>query len=273
MESTTSAATDDGRDVAGVSHRPGPDVHPGIAALRAQGAHRIDPVRFRYLEALARRTAVLDGEPQRVLASKLSQLLVVAAQQADTLRTEWDQTVPALVQRYPHVADDLRRLHADGDVGALVRLAAQLESEPRSGLLSELLRHIERQVGAPAQAAPGRSSATGGVSDGTPADLKTVQRDKDGWARLRVDLQMARSYEKAPDKPGPLNSHLLVLRSMRRMQDIAPAYLAQFMSYVETLLWLDQAGSSGAVPIAVKGARPTAERKKPGRGRAVRPSS
>ena len=265
MEPTSSAATDAGWDVSGADHRPSPDAHPGIAALRAQGAHRIDPIRFRYLEALARRTAVLHGEPRRVLDSKLTQLLVVAAQQADTLRTEWDQTVPALVQRYPHAADDLRRLHADGDVGALVRLAARLDSQPRSSLLSGLLRRIEQQAGAPAQAAAGKDSATAGVFEGFPADLKTVRRDKDAWSRLRVDLQMARSYEKAPDKPGPLNSHLLVLRSMRRMQDIAPAYLAQFMSYAETLLWLDQAGSLGAVPMTAKGARPAPERKKPGR--------
>jgi hypothetical protein len=38
-----------------------------------------------------------------------------------------------------------------------------------------------------------------------------------------------------------MNSQHLVLRSLQRMRDIAPDYLQGFMSYVDALIWLEQA--------------------------------
>jgi hypothetical protein len=43
-----------------------------------------------------------------------------------------------------------------------------------------------------------------------------------------------------------------VLQSLKQMRDISPQYLEQFMSYADTLLWLDQAESTRAA--APKGA-------------------
>lgn len=269
MQPTSSAATDTVRAAPGSVPRPDPDGHPGMAALRAQGIDRSDPVRFRYLQALARRTAVLQGEPRRVLDDKLGQLLAAAARQVDSLQAESAQAMPDWAQRHPQAAAELRRLQRQGDAKAQRRLVLRLDARSPSGPLSELLRHIELQSGAPAQREDGKGRATAEPFEGSHADLRTVRRDKNAWARLRVDQQLIRSHERAPDKPGPLNSHLLVLRSMQRMQDIAPAYLAHFMSHVETLLWLDQAAPAAA-PQVPKGARPGAERKKAGTGRARR---
>ena len=44
-----------------------------------------------------------------------------------------------------------------------------------------------------------------------------------------------------------MNSQHLVLRSLQRMQDIAPDYLQGYMYYVDTLIWLESAArpSSG----------------------------
>ena len=46
-----------------------------IDALRARGDGRIDPVRFRLIEALARRSAGHEGEARRILDDKLDRLL------------------------------------------------------------------------------------------------------------------------------------------------------------------------------------------------------
>ncbi|MEO7937130.1 MAG: DUF2894 domain-containing protein, partial [Burkholderiaceae bacterium] len=263
------AATDAAADGSVTVSRSGLAAHPGIAALRAQGADRSDPIRFRYLQALARRAAGLHGESRRVLDEKLGEQLAAAARHADALQSGWAQTVPAWAQRHPQAAAELQRLQTDGDARAMRRLVARLEGRSRAGPLSELLQHIARQSGASAQIEDSEGSVTAQQLAGAPADLKTVRRDKDAWARLRVDQQLMRSHQKAPDKPGPLNSHLLVLRSMQRMHDIAPEYLAHFMSHVETLLWLDQAATDSAAPAA-KGTRPVTERKKPGMGRVRR---
>ncbi len=50
-----------------------------------------------------------------------------------------------------------------------------------------------------------------------------------------------------------LNSHLLALQSLKLMRDLSPGYLKRFVSYVDALLWLDQADNAGK-PVA-KGER------------------
>jgi len=46
--------------------------------------------------------------------------------------------------------------------------------------------------------------------------------------------------QRAPDNAGPLNSHMLVLRTLGLMRELSPHYLRRFLSHTETLLWLDQ---------------------------------
>jgi hypothetical protein len=96
----------------------------------------------------------------------------------------------------------------------------------------------------------------------TPVELRTLRHFRDTWTGLRVHRQMARSQEQAPENPGPLNSHLLVLRTLRRMQEIAPAYLEQFMAHAEALMWLDQARPRG-LPATAKGGRPERDKRAP----------
>ncbi len=46
-----------------------------LEGWRARGADRVDPVRFRFIEAIARRAAAHDGEARRLLDEKLRALL------------------------------------------------------------------------------------------------------------------------------------------------------------------------------------------------------
>jgi hypothetical protein len=66
-----------------------------------------------------------------------------------------------------------------------------------------------------------------------------------------------------------MNSQHLVLRALQAMRDLSPDYLQGFMSYVDTLIWLEQANPlkaaaarSGAGEEAKKssGKRSTAKR-------------
>jgi len=51
------------------------DTARAIDALRAGGAQRLDPVRLRHIEALARRATAHQGEVRRLLDARLAQLL------------------------------------------------------------------------------------------------------------------------------------------------------------------------------------------------------
>ena len=247
---------------------------PALEALRASGAQRMDPARFRYLEALERRSAAQPGTAlQQRLAHQLAEAVAAYRVQWDAERAELEQRMPGVLQRHPQAGPAVRRLHAEPDLRALRRLEARLDAEQqrRNGPLAELLRqldgHGEPDAAPAAGAAARKPEPPVSAPDAAPmADLRTVQRFRDTWGRLRVDEQLARSQQQAPDNPGPLNSHLLVLRTLRSLQDLSPAYLSRFVAQAEALMWLD--GAAVRKPAASGGA---AVRDRAGRRKKSRP--
>jgi hypothetical protein len=214
------------------------DLGAAITALREQGAHRFDPVRFQFIEALARRADQHSGAARQVIDGKL----------AGALQDCGDRLAQA--QRLGMRADDplaSRRPDAAGSA----------EKAPRSPL-ADLLCHVNQQ----ALAEAGSALAPAGMRADPPAELRTLRMFKSTWSKLSVEQQLTESLAKAPDNAGPLNSNLLVLRSLKLMRETSPAYLHRFMSYVDALLWLDQA-SVGAVQVKPA----AAQQRKPGRAK------
>lgn len=72
-------------------------------------------------------------------------------------------------------------------------------------------------------------------------DLKSAQRFRETWSRLCAEDEVTQAVQRGPENAGPLNSHMLVLRTLGLMRDLSPDYLRRFMSHTDTLLWLEQA--------------------------------
>lgn len=191
----------------------GGDVGPTIAAWRTSGADRIGPVRFRFIEALARRAAAHDGDVRRLLDDKLA--VAVAGYAAAVAQAS---------------AADGHSHHDDRDEHPATRSA-----------LGELVDHIARAAPLPGSDAPAaRVSASP-----TPPELKALSYFRSTWAKLNTEQRLSQSLARLPDNAGPLNSHHLVHRSLTLMRDLSPGYLDKFMAYVDALLWLDQVSSAG----------------------------
>ncbi len=62
--------------------------------------------------------------------------------------------------------------------------------------------------------------------------------------KISVQKQVNQAIAQAPQNAGPINSHMLVLRSLSLMRDISPDYLSRFMGYVDTLLSLEDVGKA-----------------------------
>ena len=179
-------------------------------ALRERGAQRLDPVRFRLAESLARRAGTHAGAARRVLDDKLALLL---------------QTIAAVV--------------AAASQQAAAGVAAP---RPRRGALGELADHAARQKSAPGPTTLSREAAP----DSVGADARTLQFFKRTWSRLSADQRLAQSRASLPDNAGPLNSHHLVHRSLTLMRELSPEYLERFVGYIDALQWLEQANESAS---------------------------
>ena len=187
-----------------------------LEAWRARGDHRFDPVRFRFIEALARRSEGHEGEARRILDDRLATLLAA-------------------------YGDDLARRAEENPGGAK-------PASPRSALAA-LVDHIARHappqedVPSPGDGVPGLAAAP---------ELKTLRYFRSTWTRLSTDRRLAQSLAKVPEQAGPLNTEQLVHRMLTLMREQSPGYLDRFMGYVDALSWLQaQQVVGGALPAKV----------------------
>jgi hypothetical protein len=81
-----------------------------------------------------------------------------------------------------------------------------------------------------------------------------VRRFREAWSRIAAEDQVTQAVERGPANAGPLNSHMLVLRTLSLLRDLSPDYLRRFLSQMETLQWLEQASQTIA-PVKPKPAR------------------
>jgi len=202
-----------------------------LGALRAEGAVQVAPIRWHFMEALARRTATQQGATRQRLEARLAELVA-----------EY-RTLAALAGSHAPAGDAGAAAAAAETVATAGATAASTATADAPGPLGELLAYIAQRT---AELAP--AAAMEAAGGGAQAELKSLRYFRNTWAKLSVDQQVAEALAQPPENAGPLNSHLLVLRSLELMRDVAPDYLNRFLSYVDTLLWLDEAagGSVGA---------------------------
>ncbi len=243
------------------------DVGDVLQALRLQGAARFDPVRFRFIEALAGRAASRQGEARRLLDSKLSAAL-------EDYRTRFEQAsavaagdLALAINDHPDAADELNRCHHEGDFRRLKHALARLRPGQGARMFGELLDRL-RQF--PREVAPGARREAGAEVHESTDELRSVACFRDAWLKLSINQQLSSALAQAPDNAGPLNSHILALQSLELMRDTSPEYLQHFMSYVDGLLWLEQVDSQSkpAPKVAPRAATARGERdkgRKPGR--------
>ena len=210
-------APDDGHD--GRSDSPGgshgdSDLLAAIAALRAGPAAGVNPVRLRHMELMSQRLGQQTDAVRRILASRLRRMLAEQVEHATAL----PHVVPA-TQLDP-------------------RLLPKPKPTPVVAPPASPLALLTQRLGQP-QAEPRQTSAP--VHSPRRTELKSTQRFRETWARVAADRQVEQALARAPDNAGPLNSHLLVLRSLGVMRELSPDYLRRFLAHVEALQWLDQA--------------------------------
>ena len=234
-----------------------------IASMRDQGGERFDAAGWHYLDTLARRAAAHEGSVRRMLGAKLELALAAFAERFAQARSAAAELLATTGKQHPQAAAELQRLFAAGDFKGLRHLQATLKAREQCAALAELVSQLEPALAVatghpPAHRATSRATAAGSAT----LELKTVRESRATWARMSVDKQLALAMKQAPKNAGPINSHMLVLRSLAMMQELSPDYLSRMVSYVDTLLFLDPGEKD--MPVKRKKAPPAKPARRPG---------
>ena len=197
-----------------------------LDALRASGAAERAPVRFAYLEALSRRAATQPESIRQSLNARISAAANELASRPTLMTAEIAETCSAspLAELLAYISG-----HAHDQPGA---------SQPATGTSIPqddfLLGAVNRKT------RPKSKTASAGRTPQGP-ELKSVAYFRNEWSKLSTEQQLTQTLAQAPENAGPMNSQHLVLRSLQVMRDLSPDYLQGFMSYIDTLIWLEHA--------------------------------
>jgi hypothetical protein len=175
------------------------------------------------------------------LAARLATLRSQGAWRLDPARFH---TLEALSRRLPVQQPAVRALLQDKLQAGLDAYTQRLTHTPRPAAkakpgaapspLAQLTQHL-------------REAVTQGMDAATPGDahardeLASMRRFRRTWSQSRAQDQVVQAVARKPANAGPLNSHVLVLRTLDLMQALSPEYLRRFVAQVESLQWLEQA--------------------------------
>ncbi len=192
-----------------------PEVPITLDTLRAAGAPRFDRVGWHYIETLAGRTLAQSGAAQALLNRKLQ------------------QSLDGLHQRMKDAAQTTQTAQTSHTA------TASSAASP----LAVLLQSLKAQD----------PSASQPIHSAWRAEHPRIQQFRKQLSQISVQKQVTQAIALAPQNAGPINSHMLVLRSLGLMRSISPDYLNRFMVHVDTLLCLDEA-DKGKPPAKKAGA-------------------
>lgn len=229
------------------------------ASLRKEGAQRLDPARFHYLDVLSQRMDTAPNEVRRILEGKLKVALADYGERFMQAQQAASDELASLSATHPALALELHRLFAAGDYARMRRLGAPSAFNKPCAPLAQLNRYIQKvkQDGTDHRADSGLGSSL--VSEAR-AEMASVRRFREAWSKSAAEDQVDQAVVRGPVNAGPLNSHMLVLRSLALMRKLSPDYLRRFLSHVDTLLWLDQV-SQKYTPVKAKPARKSRQKK------------
>jgi hypothetical protein len=125
------------------------------------------------------------------------------------------------------------------------------ETTPEAALPSPLAQLLQEMTPASDEAQPHKSSKP----NAWRAESPRIQQFRKQLGQISVQKQVTQAMAQAPQNAGPINSHMLVLRSLGQMREASPDYLGRFMVYLDTLLFLDAPMASKQPP---KKTRPVA---------------
>ncbi|MGV2865821.1 DUF2894 domain-containing protein [Achromobacter sp. AGC39] len=196
------------------------------------GADRLDPVRFRFLQAMARRTAALQGLARQRLEVQLAQHLRAYARLLEAVEPD-ASTMDSVEASEPpsHPSSHAPSTSAEASPAA----SATPQTAPAA--LTQLLAYLTYPDAPDNDPTWDRDAL--GLRAAYP-DVQMLEYFRGVWSRVSADRQVRQSQEQVHKNAGPLNSNQLVHRALSLMRELSPGYLQQFLSYTDALMWMEQ---------------------------------
>ncbi|MBE9540185.1 MAG: DUF2894 domain-containing protein [Proteobacteria bacterium] len=223
--------------------------------LQESGAQHFNPVRFRFIESMARRAQaqseltrqIVEAAARNALDEYIAEFSLAREKAAVTLKGSANPSAQVQQLFEEGRFTEMHRLLANAarakESKPLVSLAQYISKCENAGKESleqesfdDILRQHENEL------INSTSVSKDTVEPPNPEELNSIRRFREALVVRNADKLVSRAIEEIPEGAGPLNPQKLIVQSLASMRDLSPHYLNRFVSYIDTLLWLEEAG-------------------------------
>jgi hypothetical protein len=228
-----------------------------LAALKAVGGDHFDVVQFRFIESMTEKAGKRSEPVANIVATRALAALTAYQSALERERKSVNTMIAEIGARHPAAVPELQALLDTHKFAAAKKLASRVDRRAAKTPLADLLEGLESRSQTADKTSPrGPMSANLQEQENTliaadsckpaalpAAELSAAQYFRELRQQRAAQDRVSRALQEAPEDSGPLNPQKLVIRSMLAMRDLSPCYLARFVSYVDTLFWLETMGS------------------------------
>ena len=238
-----------------------PELDAFIAELKQQQANNFAPARFVYIETLlikaqTAKPSVGDALKQKVelelnnyqqdFSQALQNAEILAKQTIAKKPTSSSQVQLLLLNcqftELKKLANRLQPIEASplAQLNAYINQELDQTHNEQQTSFSDMLSKIESNAVKNYQS-PSQQQASESDKE---AELKSFNNFKQFKGKYDTDKLVEKVITLRPENLGPLNSHMLLIKSLESMRDLSPQYLSRFVTYIDALLRLEDANNS-----------------------------
>ncbi len=236
--------------------------------MLAQGEDLFDQARFRYIESMSHRSSQVRSSVALILEKKIQLALAEYQEDLSHARERAKLVVNRIEARFPESAKHIKLLYSQNNFSGIKireeylerarsrvslidltnRILSQdeiLEGGQLDTTFNDLLQQQEYEV---IKLFADNTS----VKNTEKRELKSVRLFRAHQDKVISDKLVMQAVKEGPENPGPINPHMLAIRSLTTMQDLSPQYLKRFVSYIDTVFWLEETNEKIKPALAKK---------------------
>lgn len=222
-----------------------PALQQALRQLQAEHP-RYDAPCLTGVEGLLTRAVGQRPAVQAVLLRRVDALLSAYQQNSQAAENEQTRQAQTLAARRQQLSQ--RR---SGAASALRALQVELNREHRDDTavvsdgaspISALLR--QQELALLGQPSDKQEQQTAPKQFEPPRELRALRKLQSRRRHQNIEQRIEQAIRNAPQDPGPLNPQMLAIRALSHLRDRSPAYLKQWIGYLDTLMWLESQTAS-----------------------------
>ena len=232
-----------------------------LTSLKEIQANNFAPARFVYIATLLAKAQTAKQSVGDVLKQKVAFALNSYQQDFDNAHRNAQTLAEQIIEQQPKASAQVQLLMLNCQFDELNKLANKqqhIEPSPLAALnnyinqeqdqavdnpqesFSDMLNLIESKAVKNSQR-PFQQTATSKTNKA--AELKSFNSFKQFKEKYDTDKLVEQMITLRPENLGPLNPHMLLIKSLESLRELSPQYLSRFVTYIDALLRLEDANN------------------------------